>query len=298
MIKFCPVRYGIHRENMIYCLYRKTMLREGKILYLVEKILYYCHNHCKQSRALGPEMIHYWDLTFVMKGTLMYRCNNRQIILRQNDAMLLPQGTLRERDAVNEPVDYVSINYTYLPGVNVSLPVYMPDIITQNIKQLIHIYAHPRDFSEYYARERIACLTNYILYELMNQHQRDSKNTHVAIMLRTIHERINEPLSLVYLAKTAHISKEYASQIFKQETGTTVTEYINERKMLLAREMIAERKLPVTEVAESLGFMNYSYFSRLFKKRFGVSPTGILRMSDVVSNHDNVIKDYFHVDKQ
>lgn len=266
-------------------------------MYLVEKILYYCHYQCKQSRLLVPEKLRYWDLTFILKGTLTYRYNDRQIILHQNDAMLLPMGGIRERSALDEPADYVSINYTYLPGAEVNLPLYMPGIITQNIRQLVQVYSHPRDISEYYGRERIACLTNYILYELMNQHQLDSKNPHVSVMLRTIHERITEPLTLTALANAAHITKEYASQIFRQETGSTVTEYINERKMLLAREMITQKKLSVSEAAESLGFSNYSYFSRLFKKRFGISPSGIAQTSAVSSHHDNIVQDYFHVDE-
>ena len=51
-----------------------------------------------------------------------------------------------------------------------------------------------------------------------------------------------------------------------------MVEYANERKMLIAKDLILEDKLSLQEVALSLGFSNYSYFSKVFKKHFNTSP--------------------------
>ena len=72
-----------------------------------------------------------------------------------------------------------------------------------------------------------------------------------------------------------NLSKEYISYIFKKETGKTVTEYTNERKLFIAKKMILETSYPLTYISERVGYENYSYFSRLFKNKFGVSPRAL-----------------------
>ena len=54
--------------------------------------------------------------------------------------------------------------------------------------------------------------------------------------------------------------------------GKTVTDYVGERKMLLAKGMIQAGEHSLQEIAAELGFENYAYFSRLFKRHFHVTP--------------------------
>jgi len=68
------------------------------------------------------------------------------------------------------------------------------------------------------------------------------------------------------------LSKEYTSYIFKKEIGKTLTDYVNERKMLLAQELIRNGEMSLTDIAVYLGFENYNYFSRLFKRYVEISP--------------------------
>ena len=89
-------------------------------------------------------------------------------------------------------------------------------------------------------------------------------------MLKFIDEHVTERITLNDVSKYANLSKEYTASIFKREMGLTVTDYINEQKLLLAKDIIKRNNMSLTDVAASLGFENYSYFSKLFKKRFGV----------------------------
>ncbi len=49
-------------------------------------------------------------------------------------------------------------------------------------------------------------------------------------------------------------------------------DYNNERKMILAKEMILNDEISLVETAEQLGFDNYNYFSRIFKNYYGIRP--------------------------
>lgn len=55
-------------------------------------------------------------------------------------------------------------------------------------------------------------------------------------------------------------------------TGKTTTEYINEVRLKKSIELLKDGNMNITEIAINCGFNDVNYFSRLFKKRYGVSP--------------------------
>ena len=88
-----------------------------------------------------------------------------------------------------------------------------------------------------------------------------------------VYEHISEAISLSDLAAHIHLSREYTATLFKKEMGMSVTAFIMEKKLLLARDLIRDHEHSLKHIARSLGYENYGYFSRLYKKRFGVSPS-------------------------
>ena len=86
-----------------------------------------------------------------------------------------------------------------------------------------------------------------------------------------IDEHIKEKVTLKDAAKDIGISGAYLSTVFKKEMGQNLTEYINIRKVQMAKEMLRSGKL-VYEVSELVGFENVTYFSKVFKKYTGMSP--------------------------
>ena len=54
--------------------------------------------------------------------------------------------------------------------------------------------------------------------------------------------------------------------------GVTITDFVNKNKMKIAKDMIFSEKSNLNDIALQLGFQNYSYFSRTFKKNFQYSP--------------------------
>ena len=86
-----------------------------------------------------------------------------------------------------------------------------------------------------------------------------------------IDENIHQPIQLAATAKNVGISEAYLSSFFKREMGRNFITYVNSRKMELAKKMLLEGT-PAYHVSESLGFDNYSYFSKVFKKYTGSSP--------------------------
>ena len=79
------------------------------------------------------------------------------------------------------------------------------------------------------------------------------------------------PIHLSDAAAETGVSSAYLSTMFKKEIGYNFIEYVNLRKIELARQMLQDGKM-VYEVSELLGFENSTYFSRVFKRYTDVSP--------------------------
>lgn len=82
----------------------------------------------------------------------------------------------------------------------------------------------------------------------------------------------DETLSLQKTADFLGVSHPYLSYLFKQELEKNYTEYVFERRMLAAKEMLETTQKNITEIALESGFSNSNYFSSCFKKRYQMTP--------------------------
>ena len=87
-----------------------------------------------------------------------------------------------------------------------------------------------------------------------------------------IDSELSTNLSLSTLAKAQKVSAGYLSSIFKKETGKTVTEYIRERRIALAAQLLKTTHLQIQTVALHCGIVDVQYFSKIFKKQVGMTP--------------------------
>jgi len=93
-------------------------------------------------------------------------------------------------------------------------------------------------------------------------------------------EQLNNKLSLsVYKNQSIndvldefHYNKSYLCRIFKEETGLTMTEYVNKIKLKRAINLLLYTNMSVSTIVIQLGFSSESYFFKLFKKHYGISP--------------------------
>ena len=79
-------------------------------------------------------------------------------------------------------------------------------------------------------------------------------------------------LSLRSIAAALGFNATYLSAQFSRERGETLTAYIHTLRLQTARRLLDETDLPVAEVAARVGMVDVAYFSRLFKKKYGLSP--------------------------
>ena len=105
--------------------------------------------------------------------------------------------------------------------------------------------------------------------------QAEASSNHIRAALTYIRQNIAKPLSLDLIAESTGISKYYLSREFKAFTGKTIVQTVNLIRCVEARRMI-ESGENVSQAAANCGFENLSYFTRTFKKHFGVLPSSLL----------------------
>lgn len=100
-------------------------------------------------------------------------------------------------------------------------------------------------------------------------------NHHSAIVtgVKTyIRHHVYEDISREELAGAMNYNPDYLSRVFKRETGMMLSDYIICVRMNEAKRLIEESDEPIGRIAEKLGYTQLSYFSKVFRNCFGVSP--------------------------
>ncbi len=87
-----------------------------------------------------------------------------------------------------------------------------------------------------------------------------------------IHAHLNEELSLNRLAEYCHFHPVYLSRTYRENTGMTLSDYINQCRQNQAEQLLRSSRLSVLEISRLMGFATDSYFCRWFRKRTGISP--------------------------
>ncbi len=92
-------------------------------------------------------------------------------------------------------------------------------------------------------------------------------------VLSYVRENYSHKISLATAADHVGLSSGYLCRIFKEETGISIGKYINQFRMATAAELLKNPHLYIKEIALSVGYDDQLYFTRMFKRRFGMTPT-------------------------
>lgn len=94
----------------------------------------------------------------------------------------------------------------------------------------------------------------------------------VAACIDYILEHLDTRIKMSDLSSVTGLSGAYISRLFKEETGATVTEFILDKKLETARNMLDYSEYPVSWITNTLAFPSQSYFCKVFKNAYGKPP--------------------------
>lgn len=118
---------------------------------------------------------------------------------------------------------------------------------------------------------RVALL--YALLSMSRAHENAGEGRLVKGMKQYLQEHFREKVTLEDLSREFGYTKQYLMRLFRRESGKSPIAYLNEIKLLRSTAELANEEKSIAEVAESCGFDDYNYYSRAFRRLYGMSPS-------------------------
>ncbi|WP_161601465.1 response regulator [Paenibacillus luteus] len=106
----------------------------------------------------------------------------------------------------------------------------------------------------------------------LNSEMSANRHTLVAQIHQFLQERLSEDVSLQAIADYVYMHPTHVSKVFKRETGETISDYLLRLRMNNAVVLLKDSRYKIYEIASHLGYKNPTYFIKVFKERFGVTP--------------------------
>lgn len=92
-------------------------------------------------------------------------------------------------------------------------------------------------------------------------------------LLRYIEEHYSSRLYLKEIASRFYLTPNYCCNLFLKVKNMTFSQYVTQLRMQRAQVLLSSTEIPIIRIAESVGFEDYAYFNRVFKKFFGMTPS-------------------------
>nr|WP_240464297.1 AraC family transcriptional regulator [Paenibacillus apiarius] len=147
----------------------------------------------------------------------------------------------------------------------------------------ISVFHHVTSMSKEWHRSdlieklQVKAIFYQMVYEILEQMERQNviavKPDLVAQAVRYIHERYREPITLETLLEHLDCSSRRLLRTFKKQVRTSPIDYLIQLRMSKAKHLLLSTDFTLKEIAESVGYSDSYYFSRIFKKYEGASPT-------------------------
>lgn len=256
-----------------------------KSILKINKIYTLFYQEFDASFAFKGEKHDFWEMTYVDQGELFTTIDGKAYTLQQGDFIFYgPNQYHTQKNNSSKTISFLTISF--------HMDFEQEDIFrdrvftcSQELREILEQIVHEKNEYGLYSADLIICYLKEFIIKFMRKmanndtlkhlHSSMQVNTNNAMVnkaLAYIYAHINEKITMDTLAEEVSISTSYLSRIFKSVMGTTVIEYMNQYRLEKSKAYIKSTELSLTQIAEILGFGSIHYFSKQFKKHYGVSP--------------------------
>ena len=241
------------------------------------------------NRNAFPGLDHYhdnWEIYRLTEGICHYFIDNKTYRLETGDLVVIPPGVIH--------------NVIYGPHVHSRMLIncsehYIPSGCDKTLRHTVLFSPDPkcaRQVDELYAKiqrevretdDMTLSMTTALSWELLIILCRHSDTPRVTASspfvedaLEYIHQNAAGRLSLTDTARHCAVSPEHLSRVFRKETGFGFNEYINIYRLKRAETLLKSgSQFSVAQVAQACGFADSNYFSKAYRKMYGIPPSKV-----------------------
>lgn len=223
---------------------------------------------CVPGHRFGPSVRRYVLLHCVLSGKGTYTCGGVTYPVAAGQIFRILPG----EETVYRADDRAPWHYAWI-GFDGALSGKMADMppvfsVSASVVSLFRRSAENADASEFGLTASL-----FRLYDELFAGRSPSGNEYVRRIRSYIDAMYMKKISIEGLAEQLHLNRRYMTRLFHAETGMSVREYLLRTRMREATECL-RAGLSVGETAERCGYEDMFLFSKLFRKTYGVSPSG------------------------
>lgn len=247
--------------------------------------LYFCgRQECAPSYSFGPMKRHHFLLHFITKGEGTYTVGTKTYNIKENEGFIIfPGDTTFYQASGKNPWTYYWIGFditdsdklmTYC-GLDDNNHHIIPEDGHKTRDAIIKIVEFAEQCIDTHQSRYIQLSNLYYLFSTLIKETDNAQLTEKDYMdkaLDFIHKNYAYNLSITQLSKFVGIERTYLYRLFMKSRRISPQEYLIRYRLLMAKELLTQTDMPITEVALSVGFGSNSLFYKHFKQKVNMTP--------------------------
>ena len=219
-----------------------------------------------------------WEYVYCTAGGGVFHFEDRSLSYKKGDVVIIPPGLPHSNDSQQ------GFNNIHINMESPILTLKEPTVIVDDSNQFL-LNAFNAAFYHYYSdrRERTGLLSAYgnlISYYLIAYQTGNPRSGVVEEIERHIINHYSDcDYKLDDYLESLPFSCDYLRKLFQKEFGVTPHQYLNNKRLQIAAETLVNCSDTVADIAVMCGFRDPLYFSRMFKKKYGMSPSHYTRQN-------------------
>ena len=209
-----------------------------------------------------------YEIYMTLEGERTYYVGDEEYTVKKGEVFVIPPFIESYYEADNvTPWEYIWIGFTATD----KLPFKLEDIISG--KNVGYIFENMKLCSNLVGgKSEFLCSKLWELFSVLKD-EHNKKPDYIKSALNIIHTQYVSGVTVNEIASMLNLDRTYFSNIFKQKIGSSPKEYLMNYRMEQALNLIKNYGYSVSVAALSVGYNDVYNFSKMFKKRYGVSPT-------------------------
>ncbi len=216
-------------------------------------------------------------LIYVTEGTVKYNFTGKIINSRAGDILFLPKGVVYSGVSLSDVNSVYVIDYDCAEGNRFMqlFPLQLESVPTEMERYFERAVTAWNSGEATYALQCRIEIYKLIckLYEYYN-HLAGSRHEYVVAAIKYIQNHYSDPnLYIKQIADSVHVSESHLRRLFIHDLGLSPMEYLQSCRIDHAKEMLLYGPDSLGNIAEACGYSSLFYFSKIFKRAVGLSPT-------------------------
>ena len=253
------------------------------------------HKHLEQHSFI--ETLHRHDfyvLVLFTNGTGSHKIDFEEFAIKKGSLFLMQPGQIHSWELSSDIEGYIVFysqeiynlhfgmkkieSYLFFQSSNTNPELHLKEEEMEGIIPYFELMIAENKSDKILKKDKILNLLDCIhieilrIYNFTNQHKIHSYNTKLMEFETLLEHYYKTEKSPSFYANKMAISLKHLNRISKTIVNKTITQLIAKRIVLESQRLLAEKQKTIAQIADELGYEDYAYFSKLFKKHLGMTP--------------------------